>query len=424
MKIEKQILTVYALTQYIKLKFEKDKFMKNVVVTGEIADINIRNGNYYFRLKDDFSIISCVLFSQYVSEEAKLLVVGDCLDIHGDISVYTKTGAYQIYVKAIEMQGIGKLHQEFELIKNRLQNEGLFDVKHKQGFPQYPQTIALITASNSAALQDMLITLKRRYPLAIPVFYSSSMQGKTAVPDILKRLQQADEGQHDVIVLARGGGSYEDLQAFNDEMVARKISALKTPLITGIGHQTDVTIADFVADLRAATPTAAIETVTPDQKELMTKISKSQENIDKQLQQQLSQKQILVAKLYQRINNKKPENQILLEKQQLFNSWQRLFSIEVENKVINEQVKRFELMSIRLRRAMVEKLQQHKLDVAKRVENVALLSPLEVISRGYAIVEQKGQIITSIQQVKQQEELTIILKDGKIGCTINQINKN
>ncbi len=420
--MERQFISVHALTQYIRLKFEKDKYMKNVCVEGEIADINCRNGNYYLRVKDNYAILPCVIFSQYVTEEITTLQIGDAIKIVGDISVYMKNGTYQLYAFEAEKDGVGNLHKLFEKVKAKLLEEGLFNQENKIALPQFPRKVGLITANNSAALQDMLITLQRRYPLCQPVFFPSAMQGEKAVANIVKQLKKADASDVDVIVLARGGGSYEDLQAFNDEQVARKIFEMQKPIITGIGHEIDVTIADFVADVRAATPTAAIETITPEASELKQELLKQQARLQQAITYKIELLRQHVLTTVRRLKQKRPEQLLQREKAVFQYLMQRMISDTMKMQVITKKQSSLVQQEQELFQQMLKTIQTKKQQLRQMQEKLEMLSPLEVLSRGYAIAQKDESIIQSIGDVIINDKISVVLKDGTLQCLVEKID--
>ncbi|GBU10786.1 exonuclease VII large subunit [Erysipelotrichaceae bacterium] len=419
-----KIVTVYALTQYIRLKFEKDHLLKNIAVIGEIADINARSGNYYIKLKDSFAVISCIIFSQYITPEIQQMKIGDAIKIKGDISVYIKNGTYQMYGFDAVSDGIGDIYQQFEQVKKRLSGEGLFDPKRKKGFPEFPRKIALVTASNSAALQDMLITMQKRYPLATPILYGCIVQGAKAEAEILKQLKLAEKAKVDVVVLARGGGSYEDLQAFNSEAIARYISEMTTPVVTGIGHEIDVTIADFVADLRAATPTAAIEAITPDKVELRKQIMRIEAILITKIQQKIARDAKKLEESAVRLQNRGPKQLLQHDQNLLIHLIQRFQNQGISQKLFHMKYLEIQQQNKNIFRHTAIIISSKKREMELLQKRLELLSPLEVLKRGYAIIQKDELLITSIENTNIGESVDIVLHDGILACRIENKKKN
>ncbi|WP_198508041.1 exodeoxyribonuclease VII large subunit, partial [Bacillus sp. FJAT-42315] len=267
-------LTVKALTKYIKRKFDADPHLTNVLVKGEISNFKMHSsGHMYFTLKDDQARMLAVMFSSANRSLKFKPENGMQVLIKGDITVYEAGGQYQMYVKAMQPDGIGDLYLAFEQLKKRLEKEGLFDADKKRPLPVYPKVIGIITSPTGAAVRDIITTIKRRYPVAQMLVYPALVQGENAAPSIVSAIEKAnDDGRAEVLIVGRGGGSIEELWAFNEEQVALAISASQVPVISAVGHETDVTIADFVADMRAPTPTGAAELAVPHIEEVVEKV--------------------------------------------------------------------------------------------------------------------------------------------------------
>ena len=267
---EKQYLSVTALTKYIKYKFDNDVHLKNVLLKGEISNFKHHSrGHFYFTLKDDKAQISAIMFASNSQNVVFKPENGMSILVEGYLTVYEASGQYQIYVKKMDEDGVGSLHVAYEQLKKKLQEEGLFDQKHKQAIPKFPATIAVLTSPTGAAVKDIINIVNRRYPIAKIIVYPTLVQGEFAKDNIVNNLKQVNKhGKEDVIILGRGGGSIEDLWPFNEEAVAYEIFKSIIPIISSVGHETDFTIADFVADLRAPTPSGGAELAVPDQYEL------------------------------------------------------------------------------------------------------------------------------------------------------------
>ena len=266
-------MTVRELTVLIKYNLENDIRFKNILVKGEISNLKIHpSGHWYFTLKDPFSRIACVMFASSAKNVKIKITEGMQVILTGSIGVYENGGSYQLYVTSIQPDGLGVLYLQFEQLKKSLQSEGLFDEKYKKEIPSYPARIGVISASSGAAIHDIFTTIERRWPICERILIPASVQGLNAAPTIVDALKKADDMNFDVIILARGGGSLEDLWPFNEEIVARQIFKMKTPIVSGVGHEVDFTISDFVADRRAPTPTGAAELVTPNINEVYSKL--------------------------------------------------------------------------------------------------------------------------------------------------------
>ena len=257
-------LTVTALTRYLKYKFDNDDHLKNVYLKGEISNFKSHTtGHLYFSLKDETSKINAIMFSANAKKLVFTPTDGMKVLIHGRITIYEATGNYQIYVDEMLEDGIGNLYIAFEQLKEKLSKEGLFDSKHKKAIPKFPERVGVVTASTGAAIKDILSTIKRRFPICEVILFPSLVQGENAAPDIVNKIKMAENYDLDVLIVGRGGGSIEDLWPFNEEIVARAIFDCNIPIISAVGHEIDYTIADFVADLRAPTPTGAAELAVP-----------------------------------------------------------------------------------------------------------------------------------------------------------------
>ena len=278
--MERQYISVFALNKYIKAKMNQDVSLQNVYIKGEISNYRPHpSGHLYFTLKDENSRVSAIMFASAARKMSFQIENGMQVFIHASVSVYEASGQYQLYVQTIQQDGIGNLYLQYEALKRKLEKEGLFDLKYKQSIRSFPKGIAVLSAKQGAAVQDIVRTIHLRFPFAKVIVFPIPVQGKNAYLQIIETLKQVDTLGFDTIILARGGGSIEDLWNFNEEDLARCVFACQTPIITGIGHETDFTICDFVSDYRSATPTAAAVKATPDQKELRV----YQENLQRQL---------------------------------------------------------------------------------------------------------------------------------------------
>ena len=268
------IVTVAALVRYLKGKVDIDPKLQDLIVKGEISNfVAHRSGHFYFTLKDENARISCVMFANKAYRCPLKMENGMNVLVRGAISIYESSGQCQIYVDSVELDGLGLIYQRIEELKRKLSLEGLFEKEHKKILPKYPMTIGVISALEGAATQDVFTTIKRRWPICKINFYPSLVQGENAAKNIIKRLNEADNDNNDVVLLVRGGGSIEDLFCFYDESLIRTIYDMKTPIVTGVGHETDTTLVDYVSDMRAPTPTAAAELITPDYRDVAFQLS-------------------------------------------------------------------------------------------------------------------------------------------------------
>jgi len=391
--------TVADLTRYLRELLESDELLQDVWVTGEVSNFSRpASGHVYFTLKDSSASLRCVMWRNAVLRQSFTPRDGDAIDVHGAISVYEAGGQYQLYADVFRQAGEGALYQEFLRLKAMLEAEGLFAQERKRPIPLKPKRIGIVTSPTGAALQDMLNTLRRRYPLVEVVLAPTPVQGDEAPMGIITALHAVVRvADPDVIILARGGGSIEDLWAFNDERVARAIAASPVPIITGIGHETDFTIADFVADLRAPTPTAAAELATPNQADLRLDLSDLNDRLNRLLQSFTSE----LRWAFKGIQN-------LLER----NS--PLFQVQSNSQRVDE-------LDHRLSAATNHLLQLARIQLTGLSQHIAALNPMAVLERGYAIVtNQTGETIARVGQVSAGEPLNVQVSDGDFDVHVNK----
>lgn len=389
-------ITVTELNQYIKRKFEEDGFLQNVLVKGEISNFKHHyTGHMYFTLKDEKSLIKCVMFKTYTGHLQFVPKDGMKVSILGTVSVFERDGVYQIYAKAMQQEGIGDLHAEFEKLKAKLEQEGLFEQSHKIKIPFMPKTIGVLTSNTGAVIRDIINVSTRRNPNVHICLLPVPVQGQGAAEKIAEAIQKMnEENLADVIILARGGGSLEDLWPFNEEIVARAIYDSRLPVISAVGHETDFTIADFVADLRAPTPSAAAELAVPNINEVAEKI-KTLENRQKQaLKKQLELKSMRFQKCMASKVYRDPYGNIN-EKYMLLDRCFKQLVTELQNKVKDEKTK------------MVEQIA--KLDA---------LSPLKTLTRGYSIITKEEHMVKSAKQLEKGDNITLTLVDGKVPAIV------
>jgi len=386
-------LTVSDISRYLRELMDSDEILRDVWIRGEISNLSRpSSGHIYFTLKDPGSALKCVIWKMNASRLPLMLQSGMAIEAHGAISIYERDGQYQLYVDAVRMSGEGALYQEFMRLKARLEAEGLFDAARKRALPEMPQRIGIVTSPTGAALQDMLNTLRRRYPLAEVLLAPAPVQGDEAPAALVNSLKRLNDlGSVDVILLARGGGSLEDLWAFNDERVVRAVAASRAPVVTGVGHETDFTLSDFAADLRAPTPTAAAELCTPDRAELFESLAALSSRLGYALQAVTSQSAVDLMDLKHRLDNLSP-----------------LWLVRNDRQRLDELASRSEL-------ALHNELRMQRSQITGFQNRLASLNPFAVLQRGYAIVsDSAGRVVKSTKQVKNSDQVTIQVSDGTI----------
>lgn len=386
-------LTVSDISRYLRELMDSDEILRDVWIRGEISNLSRpSSGHIYFTLKDPTSALKCVIWKMNAARLPLMLQSGMAIEAHGAISIYERDGQYQLYVDAVRMSGEGALYQEFMRLKARLEAEGLFDTSRKRPLPEMPQRIGIVTSPTGAALQDMLNTLRRRYPLAEVILAPAPVQGDEAPPALVNALKRLNDlGNVDVILLARGGGSLEDLWAFNDERVVRAVVTSRAPVVTGVGHETDFTLSDFAADLRAPTPTAAAELCTPDRAELFESLSALSSRLGYALQSLTSQVAVDLMDLKHRLDNLSP-----------------LWLVRNDRQRLDELASRAEM-------ALNNELRMQRSQVTSLQNRLASLNPFAVLQRGYAIVsDSAGQVVSSVKQVTRADQVTIKVSDGTI----------
>lgn len=397
------VYTVSQVTSYLKGLLLQDSLLQSVSILGEISNYKLHkpSGHIYFTLKDKDSIIRCVFFLsrnrklQFEPAEGMKVIAG------GNISLYARSGYYQLYVEELKPEGIGALYQAFEQLKDKLKSEGLFDVERKKTLPHMPRCVGLVTSPTGAAVQDFLTTLKRRFPLTRVLFCPVSVQGTEAAGQIATALKKLDSLQEvDVLVLTRGGGSLEELWSFNNEGLAHVISGLNTPVISAVGHETDFTIADFVADVRASTPTAAAELIAPEQKEILRHLDMQEH------------------RLVGRWQNFSRESKIILE------SFSSAVSLKYPRERINQGYQRIDELGQRLARSVSYNLKFKKTSLRHFEEKLQALNPLQIMERGFALVSDRHDSpVRGIDALQKGEDIHITFYDGRAACRVHEIEK-
>lgn len=436
-------LTISALTKYIKYKFDQDPHLQSVYIKGELSNFKRHSsGHLYFAVKDENSVIAAMMFKTQANQLDFDPKEGDQVLIEARVSVYERRGNYQIYVNHMQLDGVGNLYQKFEQLKNKLMKEGYFDPAHKKPIPKYPQKIAILTASTGAAIRDIQNTLNSRYPLAEQIKISTLVQGAQAKADIIEKLQSADQLGADVIILGRGGGSIEDLWNFNEEDVVKAIFSCQTPVISAVGHETDTTLSDFVADLRAATPTQAAMLATPDKQELKQVLSQTRAYLNRYMKQhlkhtaqQLQQLQSYYkfkqpGLLYEQQTQKRDELDRALHQSMQFrlqHEQQRLAMLQqrIRIKYFYDNVQRQKQTSMDLSSQLHKQIQRILTSKKQIFQHQLLsldnLSPTKTMLRGYSIVKKGDEVITSSYDVHEGERIEVTMKDGALDARIEKV---
>ena len=420
--MNEKYVTVTALTRYIKYKIDNDVHLQDVYLKGEISNFKAHTrGHFYFTIKDEGSRINAIMFSYNASKLKFTPEDGMKILVKGKISVFESTGNYQIYVDEMLEDGVGNLHIAFEQLKKKLGDEGLFDPKYKKEIPKIPMRVGIITASTGAAVKDILSTIKRRFPICKTILFPCLVQGELAKDDIVKKLDIADNYDLDVIILGRGGGSIEDLWPFNEEIVARKVFECKTPIISGVGHQIDFTICDFVADVRAETPTGAAERAVPVLSDLLLEIKNYEIRSTNLIKSILENNKLKLKKLKESYALKNPLNLYQIKEQKLDNLIDKLNSNI--NTILNKNKSRLELIKSSIIFKEPHILYKDKEnDVRHLIEKLDILNPLYVLKRGYSIVKKDDKNISSIDEFKKDDEINIMVKDGNIKAKVMEVN--
>lgn len=412
-------LTVSALTSYLKRKFTADPYLKEVYVTGEISNYRQRPGHQYFSLKDDGAVLNATMFKFAFQKLQFKLEPGMKVNAVGHMDLYAPNGSYSLIIDKLEPDGLGALYQAYEQLKAKLAEEGLFN-QLQRPIPRFPKKIAVITSPSGAVIRDIMTTVQRRYPIAEIVLYPAVVQGDGAVPSLTAQMTAvAESGDYDVLIMGRGGGSIEDLWAFNEEAVARQMLTMPMPIISSVGHETDTTIADFIADQRAATPTAAAELATPvPLADLWLGIQQMQQRLVNQMQRQVVNSQERLQRLQNSYVLTQPARLYEGYLQRLDIAQQRLQQSVVT--LVTQRRHQFDLIAPRLTNAMTRQTENAEQRVGKAVAGLQLVSPLAILARGYSVVEQDGHILNSVADVTLQEDVLIRLADGQVTATVTK----
>lgn len=416
-----QYITIGALNNYLKKLFDNDNNLKDVYLKGEISNFKAHTrGHFYFTLKDETSRINAVMFSYKASMLSFLPADGMKVLVRGKVSIYEATGSYQIYVEEMSQDGLGNLYIEFEKLKKKLAAEGLFSQEHKKKIPKVPKKIGIVTASTGAAIRDILTTIKRRFPICETILFPSLVQGADAAKDIVKKIEIANTFDIDTLIVGRGGGSIEDLWPFNEEIVARAIYNSKVPIISAVGHEIDFTIADFVADLRAPTPTAAAELAVPNIETIKTYLENVVNRSTISINGYIETDKQKLSSLINSYVLKKPTAMYEIKEQNLDFLIDRL---NKEMKIIldNTKIRLFKVTSSYIL-TNPDILYKFKTQNLKHLINkLEVLNPMNTLARGYAIVKSNNKVVSSIKEIKKDDIININIKNGIIDVLVMEV---
>ena len=394
---QKKIFSVSEVNRYVKMLFDSDELLASISIRGEITNFKAHyTGHYYFTLKDEASTIKCVMFKGYAQFVKFKPADGMKVVINGQISAFERDGVYQIYCKSMSPEGLGDLYLAYEQLKEKLSKEGLFDVTKKKEIPFLPKRVGVITSRTGAVIRDIINVSTRRYPNVNILIYPAAVQGVNVASTVIEGLKTFNELNNvDVIIIARGGGSFEDLFGFNDENLARQIYASNIPVVSAVGHETDFTICDFVSDLRAPTPSAAAELVYPEYSEIVNRISKDKNRTIIAIKNYIERKRQYVERLKAAKLEKVPLDKI------------NKYRLTIDNLMTkSESTLRY-------------KVEKYKTRCIKSITKIDTLSPLKTITRGYSVTEDiDGKIVRKVSDVKPNEEIKITVTDGKISAIV------
>ena len=437
-------LSVTTLTKYLKMKFDKDPYLERVYLTGQVSNFRKRPTHQYFSLKDDRAVIQATIWSGIYQKLGFDLEEGMKINVVGRVQVYEPSGSYSIIIEKAEPDGVGALALQFEQLKKKLSEEGLFQDRFKQTIPQFAKKIGVVTSRSGAVIQDIITTVTRRFPGVEIILYPTKVQGEGAAEEIARNIARANERDDlDVLIIGRGGGSIEDLWAFNEEIVVRAIFESRLPVISSVGHETDVTLSDFVADKRAATPTAAAELATPVTKlDLLTYLKNQERRMATAVQNTLSKKEKTLKVLSQSVIFRQPErlydgylqrldqlqlrlkqsvnSELVRQEQRVLKLVHRLEQLSPINKVhrYQDRLLQFE----KLLRSQMAVVYDAKVAEAKRLsEALLMLDTSRIVARGYAIVKKEDAVVSSAKDLKKTDQVTLMMRDGQVELEVKDV---
>ncbi|WP_210365872.1 exodeoxyribonuclease VII large subunit [Bacillus sp. REN3] len=445
---QQRYLSVSALTKYIKRKFDADPHLQGVYIKGEISNFKQHSsGHMYFTLKDEKARILAIMFSSYNRTLKFKPENGMKVLVRGDITVYEGSGQYQVYIKEMKTDGVGELFVAYEQLKKSLEQEGLFSPKHKKPIPKFPRAIGIITSPTGAAIRDILTTIKRRYPITKIMIFPALVQGERGAESIVRAIEHAnDRGEVDVLIVGRGGGSIEELWSFNEEAVARAIFSSAIPVISAVGHETDFTIADFVADLRAPTPTGAAELAVPHIQELMERVMNRETRILRAMREKIAFQQDRYQRLiksyafrYPRKLYEQKLEQVDKMTEALKRGADKLYSRKAEDLlVLDKRLKRSHpeelkkssaekhgMLNRALNRAMTSIFSEKQKEYNAVVATMDALNPLKIMDRGYSLVyTEDDKLIKKVSQIQTNRKIYVQLSDGRLHCIVTKTEES
>lgn len=437
-------LSVTTLTKYLKMKFDKDPYLERVYLTGQVSNFRKRPTHQYFSLKDDRAVIQATIWSGIYQKLGFDLEEGMKINVVGRVQVYEPSGSYSIIIEKAEPDGVGTLALQFEQLKKKLSEEGLFQDRFKQVIPQFANRIGVVTSRSGAVIQDIITTVSRRFPGVEIILYPTKVQGEGAAEEIALNIAKANERDDlDVLIIGRGGGSIEDLWAFNEEIVVRAIFESRLPIISSVGHETDVTLSDFVADKRAATPTAAAELATPVTKlDLLTYLKNQERRMATSVQNTLSKKEKALKVLSQSVIFRQPErlydgylqrldqlqlrlkqsvnSELVRQEQRVLKLVHRLEQLSPINKVHRYQDRLLQLEKL-LRSRMAVVYDAKVAEVKRLSEALLMLDTSRIVARGYAIVKKEDAVVSSAKDLKKTDQVTLLMRDGQVELEVKDV---
>ena len=437
-------LSVTTLTKYLKMKFDKDPYLERVYLTGQVSNFRKRPTHQYFSLKDDHAVIQATIWLGIYQKLGFDLEEGMKINVIGRVQVYEPSGSYSIIIEKAEPDGVGALAIQFEQLKKKLTEEGLFQERFKQPLPQFAKRIGVVTSRSGAVIRDIITTVSRRFPGVDILLYPTKVQGDGAAEEIARNIARANQREDlDVLIIGRGGGSIEDLWAFNEEIVVRAIFESRLPIISSVGHETDVTLADFVADRRAATPTAAAELATPMTKlDVLTHLQNQEKRMATAVQNVLSRKKEALKKCSQSVIFRQPErlydgylqrlDQLQLRLKQSLRTrisdnkqlvqarTHQLVQLSPVTKIQRYQDRLGQLDKL-LRSQMALVYDAKVADVKRLSEALLMLDTSRIIARGYAIVKKEETVVDSVEKLKKKDQVTLLMRDGQVELEVKDV---
>ncbi|RSI76642.1 exodeoxyribonuclease VII large subunit [Streptococcus mitis] len=437
-------LSVTTLTKYLKMKFDKDPYLERVYLTGQVSNFRKRPTHQYFSLKDDHAVIQATIWSGIYQKLGFDLEEGMKINVIGRVQVYEPSGSYSIIIEKAEPDGVGALAIQFEQLKKKLTEEGLFQERFKQPLPQFAKRIGVVTSRSGAVIRDIITTVSRRFPGVDILLYPTKVQGDGAAEEIARNIARANQRDDlDLLIIGRGGGSIEDLWAFNEEIVVRAIFESRLPIISSVGHETDVTLADFVADRRAATPTAAAELATPVTKlDLLTHLQNQEKRMATAVQNVLSKKQEALKKCSQSVIFRQPErlydgylqrlDQLQLRLKQSLRTrisdskqvvqarTHQLLQLSPVTKIQRYQDRLAQLKKL-LRSQMALVYDAKVAEVKRLSEALLMLDTSRIVARGYAIVKKEESVVDSVEKLKKKDQVTLLMRDGQVELEVKDV---